>query len=75
MSISILERSSEPSKIDTAPYGSICKVKKENISLYLLTSKNEEMPQWHLITILHDSVSHDVIQFEIQKILNSLKES
>lgn len=45
-----ISRTSEPSKLDTASLGTVCKVSNANgIEFYIQTSHNEENPIWILI--------------------------
>jgi hypothetical protein len=70
----ILERFGEPSKIDSAPYGAICKVQSDHkTSLYMQISKDELDPEWHMVTTLSESVSQAQIQLEIDKIKDAFK--
>ena len=44
----MIERFGEPSKMDTAPKGTLCKVSNsgEIVEFYLQSNKNEEDPVW-----------------------------
>ncbi len=69
MSINIIERFGEPSKMDSAPYGYVCKVtKKSSTDLYVQLSHNEESPNWNYL----GNFDSDDIENKIQIELNAL---
>lgn len=52
-----LVRSSEPNKLDTADFGTLCKVSNSSseINYYIQMSSNSETPRWERLNALQES--------------------
>ncbi len=67
----IVYRYSEPSKLDTADYGTICKVKTnhdDKKDIYVQISKHEE-PIWHFIGTYKLDIEDNLIIKDVKNIL------
>lgn len=73
MNHQMITRFYEPSKMDTSPFGTICKVSNgfDKFDIYLQISHEEESPAWTLIGSYSTMVTDQEIYQEIQKILLS----
>lgn len=69
----IVTRFGEPSKMDTAHHGTICRVSRspESFDIYLQTSHDEESPSWVYIAKYPSSVSDIDLYNYVHKILLS----
>ncbi len=67
----IIERFGVPSKMDTAPYKSICKVKSEShIDVFVQSSKDEEVPSWeHIVKINHTHLDDETLHQAVETAL------
>ena len=67
----IILRHSAPSLLDSLPYGTACKVTKEDkFDLYCQTNKNEhEYPNWMFIGTFDKEVGQFIIHEEINFVL------
>ena len=67
----IILRHSAPSLLDNLPYGTACKVlKEEKFDLYVQTSKNDlEYPNWMFIGAFDKDVGQFIIDEEIKYVL------
>lgn len=67
----MITRFSEPSKMDTSCFGTICKVSSglDSFDIYLQISHTEEEPNWIFIGNYSNIVPDDSIYQDIEKIL------
>lgn len=73
----IVTRFGEPSKMDTAKFGTMCRVSSnpESFDIYLQISHDEESPNWTYMGTYSSSVSSTYLYNEVQKILLSKQPS
>lgn len=69
----MIERYGPPSKMDTAPYKTLCKVPKSQdiVEIYIQISHDEEKPNWIPYAEFAQPVSDEHIQLAISKKLLS----
>lgn len=71
----MIERFGEPSKMDTAPKGTLCKVCNHNsidtVEFFLQINSNEEDPNWISLGCFNKDDEDKLINFH--KILKNLK--
>lgn len=69
----IVTRFGEPSKMDTAQFGTICRVSSnpESFDIYLQISHSEEEPNWTYMGAYSSSVSDTFLYNNVHKILLS----
>lgn len=71
--MNIIERFGEPSKMDIAPYRTICKVistAKSTVDIYAQISNNEEEPVWNYIATFDANITQEAIQKEINALFS-----
>lgn len=68
---SIVTRFGEPSKMDTARHGTICRVSAtpDSFDIYLQISHAEEEPNWTFMGTYSSSVSDTHIYNDVHKVL------
>lgn len=72
MTPNIVYRHSEPSKIDQAAYGTICKVKHsldDKSLIYVQISHCEEEPNWNYVGSYKIDITDEIIIQEVEGIL------
>lgn len=71
----IVTRFGEPSKMDTAQFGTICRVSSnpESFDIYLQISHAEEDPNWTFMGTYSSTMSDIEIYNDVHKILQSKK--
>lgn len=69
----IVTRFGAPGKMDTAPFGTACRVSSapEAFDIYLQISHDEEEPNWTFIGTYDSQLSADDLHTEINRILLS----
>jgi len=69
----IITRFGEPSKMDTAEFGTICRVStnQESFDIYLQISHAQEEPNWILMGAYPSSISDTYIYNDVHKTLLS----
>lgn len=69
----IVTRFGEPGKMDTAQFGTICRVSStpETFDIYLQISHDEEEPNWTYMGPYSSSVTDTYIYSDVHKILLS----
>lgn len=71
----MLIRHGEPSNLDQAPYGTLCKSVKtlcDTFEVYVQISENEEIPCWEKVGIFNSETEY-TIQDESNRVLSSRK--
>lgn len=68
----IITRFGEPSKMDTADFGTICRVSAspESFDIYLQISHAQEDPNWTYMGTYSSSVSDTYIYNDVHKVLS-----
>ena len=69
----MVTRFGQPSKMDTSPFGTICKVSchPNSFDIYLQISHDENEPNWTCLGSYNSDVADQHIHDQVQKILLS----
>ncbi len=73
MELNIITRFGEPSKMDTAQFGTICRVSSspESFDVYLQISHDEVDPNWTYMGAYNSSICDNDIYNDVHKVLQS----
>lgn len=62
----ILIRNSEPGEYDQHPYGTACKIQRqETYDIYLQVSHDEDNPNWELLGNYHDKSDTELLKHQM----------
>lgn len=67
----MIERFGPPSKMDSCPHGTLCKVANSlnKVEIYIQISHDENNPNWISLGLYNQDVSNEHIQSAVQKTL------
>lgn len=64
-----LTRYSEPTKLDAAPYMSICKVghRGKTVDIYVQRNTNEDDPRWEYLGAFDNDIEEEEIRVKVEE--------